>query len=507
MSVTLKCAACGAEVEFEALSPDIEEICPGCEVMVRYRKGDEQMAIPVSMNLPEKFAHVDLAAVADKSSLLVGRYKKQDGERSAAAGTDVVLANALASLANSIGHLEERLNRHERGAVIEEEVVEPIADPTHGDAHSSNGGSGSVPTNGAGADESHEVVQLEPEEEEEPKFRGKSKANPVGARVLVRREAAKVAHEFRREKHSQADWDDRAQPVHQNGFAWLMEHHPKLTVFVTLVFAVSLISATIMWMDDMFSHKSPKALNQEAPIHGTELGRLMADDPEAAMAETVARAYLNATSVEAALPFIYEADAIRDKFKRYYEPISEPGGYELSLKQRALGADGKPQFLYRVTVSGEKGRMLVVLPEGVMPKVYWEFFAEIGDMPWDGFLKSEPREPVEMRVWVYPGEQYFEGYQQTEWQSYVLHDSAESSRIIAYADRGAGEDWQISDALKNQPVQFNRHSAVMALVKLTYMAKIPNPAGGDQVIAEIKEVVDTSWLPERFRSKKPKKKK
>jgi hypothetical protein len=149
--------------------------------------------------------------------------------------------------------------------------------------------------------------------------------------------------------------------------------------------------------------------------------------------------------------------------------------------------------------------MLVVLLEGVMPKVYWEFFAEVGDLSWDGFLKSEPREPVEMRVWAYPEGHYVDGYLETEWQSYILHDYAENKQIIAYAPRGAGEDWRILDSLKNEPVQFNRHSAVMALVRLSYMAKILTAEGEEQVIAEIKEVVATSWLPERFRSKKSQK--
>jgi hypothetical protein len=502
MSVTLKCAACGAEVEFEALSPAMEEICPGCAVKVRYREGDEQMAIPVSMNLPEEFTHVNLAAVADKSSLLVGRYKKQAAELTGV-GTDVVLANALETLANTIGRLEERLGKHERGGVNEDGSEESTAEPAQGNGDANDGTEGSSNRGDAGE---RGVVQLEPEgDEAEPKFRGKSKANPVGAQVLVRREAAKEAHKFRREKHTQADWDDQAQPDHQNGFAWLMGHYPKTTVFVTLLFAVSLITATIMWMDDMFTNKPPVANDLRSPLLGMELGKLMADDPEAAMAETVARAYLNATSVKAASPFIYESEAIQEKFKRYYQALSAPGNYDLNLKHRALGSDGEAQFLYRVTVPGEKARMLVVLLEGVMPKVYWEFFAEVGDLSWDGFLKSEPREPVEMRVWAYPESHYGNGYLETEWQSYILHDYAENKKIIAYAPRGAGEDWRILDSLKNEPVQFNRHSAVMALVKLAYMAKIPTSEGDERVIAEIKEVVATSWLPERFRSKKSQK--
>lgn len=501
MSVILKCAACGAEVEFEELSPTIEKTCPGCEVQVRYRKGDEQMAIPVSMNLPEEFTHVDLSAVADKSSLLVGRYKKPALAPSAGASTEVILAKALETLAHSIGHLEERLSKHEQGgaAVTGERAEEnPSVEPAAGNGNGHSNGVVAVAKNGS-EEEGGEVVQLEPEEQhEEEKFRGKSKADPVGARVLVRREAAKEAHEFRREKHTQADWDEMARPDdRRSGFAWLMESYPKTTVLVSLLFVAGLITTTILWMDDLFTTQSETPEPNFPGIQGTELGKMMADDPEAALAETVARAYLNATSAKAAQPFVWESERIVEKFEKYYRPIPSPGSYDLILKQRALGPDGKPQFLFRVSSVGEKARMMLVLPEGVMPKVFWEHFAEIGDVSWDDFFKAKPQQSVEMRVWVHPVEKYIDGYGKDDWQSYMLHDYAESRKILAYAKRGLGQDWKIADALKNDPVNFNRHDAVMSLLELIYMTEFKFEEESGAVV-EIKDVIATSWLPARF---------
>ena len=94
MSVTLRCAACGADVEFEKLSTTMEETCPGCQVKVRYRECDKQMAIPVSMSLPEEFAHVDLSSVADKSSLLIGRFKKTTEESEASDNVELMLTTS-----------------------------------------------------------------------------------------------------------------------------------------------------------------------------------------------------------------------------------------------------------------------------------------------------------------------------------------------------------------------------------------------------------------------------
>ncbi len=475
----------------------VEETCPGCQVKVRYRECDKQMAIPVSMNLPEEFAPVDLSSVADKSSLLVGRYRKPSEESEGGGNVELMLAKALESLAQSIGHLDDRLTRQEQGSEQGEEKAD-AEDPAPANGPAQEEGLKVVVSNG-GSEES-EVVQLQAEEK--AKFGEDGKANPVEARVLVRREAAKAAHAFQREKHTQGDWDERAAPAsRQVGFSWLMDNYPKSTVVVTTTLVAGLIAATIFWMEDLIAgRQSGKELNIVAP-EGTSLSRLMADDPEAAMAETVARGYLNATSAKAALPFVWGSEAIRDKFERYFKPLSQPDSYELKLQDRGEGKDGKATFLYRVNLPGEKARRLLVLPEGAMPKVFWEFFEEVGDVSWADFLKRKTQNTAEMRVWLYPVEKYIEGYEADKWRSYMLHDYAEKHRILAYAPRDKGDDWQISDALRNEPVSFNRHEAVMALLKLTYKSefKIEDSTGA---VAEIEDVMATSWLPEGFRGKR-----
>lgn len=489
MSVTLRCAACGADVEFEKLSTTMEETCPGCQVKVRYRECDKQMAIPVSMSLPEEFAHVDLSSVADKSSLLIGRFKKTTEESEASDNVELMLTRVLKSVAHSIVSLDERLSRHEQGEAVTSPAKEGDADTDGSDPGIGNGVK-VVMNEGKGAGEDGGIVHLKPEE------KGKrGKANPVAARVLVRREAAKAAREFGREKRGEEDWDERAGPANRPvGFTWLMANYPKGTILVTSVMVAVLVAVCILWMEGLVSgRRAGKELTLAEP-EGTPLSQLMVDDPEAAMAETVARAYLNATSAKAALPFVWGSDSIEEKFERFFRPLSQPGAYELSLKDRVMGEGGKPQFLYRVGLSGEKARSLLVLPEGVMPKVFWEFFEEVGDLPWPEFFSKRPESPIEMRVWLYPVEQYIDGYDKEKWQSYMLHDYAEKHKILAYAPRDLGDDWQISAALRDEPVNFNRHQAVMALLKLTYRSEFQT---GEEsgVVAEIDDVLATSWLP------------
>ena len=274
MSITLKCAACGAEVEFEELSSMVEETCPGCLVKVRYRECDEQMAIPVSMSLPEEFAHVDLSSVAGKSSLLVGRYKKTTEESENGSSVELVLAKALASLADSIGHLDERLTRHEQGGgIVREEKEREVETESAEEAPDRVNETGGPQANGVkvvmgksnGKAEDGEIVHLEAEEKD--KFSGNGKANPVDARVLVRREAARAAHEFRREKHTQGDWDERSGPADRAGFSWLMSHYPKTTVAGSMMLVGVLITVTIFWLEGLIADRSA---NEELSLAAPE---------------------------------------------------------------------------------------------------------------------------------------------------------------------------------------------------------------------------------------------
>ena len=487
----------------------VEETCPGCLVKVRYRECDEQMAIPVSMSLPEEFAHVDLSSVADKSSLLVGRYKKTTEEPGNESSVELVLAKALEALAHSIGHLDERLTRHEQGGLPgpDDKQEGAAGEAASGGSHSAGEKEGShanevkvVTDKGHGEAEDAEIVQLEPDEK--GKFGANGKANPLDARVLVRREAARAAHAFRREKHTQGDWDERAGPADRAGFSWLMSNYPKVTIAVSMVLAGVLITVTILWMEGLVADRRASEEMSLPVAEGPELSsKLKENDPQLYEAEQAVRGYLNATSARTALPFVWGSEAISDKFERYFQPLSQPGSYELSLRQRVIGEDGKPQFFYRVGLPGEQDRMLLVLHEGTAAKVFWEFFEEVGDVSWPGFVNERPAGPVEMRVWLYPVEQYVSGYDKTKWKSYMLHDYAEKHKVLAYASRGLGEDWQISDALRNEALSFQRHEAVMALLKLTYKSEF-KIGEASVAVAEISDVVATSWLPEGFRAER-----
>lgn len=443
------------------------------------------MAIPVGMVLPEKFSQIDLKSLSKQSEVLIERYRKQPSASAAplsGSSVDATLAKALESLAHTIGHLDERLARQERKAGGEPEVVEDEALP--------EGGS---PAGGEAAQQENpdeEVLQLNAEEK-------KQKAEPLKASVLVRREAAQEAHKFQRRKQSEVDHRGREQ-VERGFFQTLMEKAPKTTMFVSLLFVVGLTGGMIWWMSP--SYQAGERVTLIEPTKKTALGQLWDDDPEAGHAEAIAKAYLNATSPKAAAPFVYESEALGEKFTRLYRPISTPEDYEIELKSRMRVADGEGSvFAYRVTTGDGESRMLVVVPEGKMPKVFWEFFAEVGDMSWDQFMEERPAEPTAMRVWLEPSNEYFSPYNPDRWTAFIAHDYEDSFTLHAFVERGTGVEWKLKNALETEPRKFGRRNAIMAHLKLTFMSELDQVQGARIFVAEIKEVMATDWLPERFR--------
>ena len=133
-----------------------------------------------------------------------------------------------------------------------------------------------------------------------------------------------------------------------------------------------------------------------------------------------------------------------------------------------------------------------------MPKVFWEFFAEVGDYSWEEFMKVRSSEPAKMRVWAFKGSVYPTPYNDKDWQCYILHDYTESHVVYGYAKRGEGADWRLSHGLETKPVKFGRRLEVMAQVVMTFMSEVPTKEGDPLTVVEIKEVPVVSWLPEQF---------
>lgn len=514
MEVLLKCAACGTEVVFADDSYDSEATCPECAVHLRRRQGDESMAIPVGMVLPDKFAPLDLNSLSKQSEVLIERYRKTPGGGAASASVgstggvvDATLAKALESLANTIGHLDKRLSRHEER--LAQLPLGPVSEPEVDVFEQGLNSDPIVESNGHSSVEDlpEELSEVQPlpvptlqvKLEEELELDAEDhRAEPLRATVLVRREAAREAHNHRREKQKTVDHRGREQ-VEDGLFATLMERYPKSTVFISLLCVVGLTVGVILWMDPSL-RKKPGPVTMLEPTKTSSLGKLWANDPEAGHAEAIAKAFLNSTSAKSARPFVFESDELGEQFDELYKPISSPGDYELEFRSRSSASNGEGSiFAYRVKLKGGKSRTLVTLPEGKMPKVYWQFFEEIGDMSWDRFMLDRPANPVSMKVWVEPANNYFASYGADGWSSYIIHDSANDHVLYAFVERNSGVDWKLKKGLETDSRKFGRRTALMAQLNLTFISELTDVQENRVFVAEIKAVEATDWLPLRFR--------
>jgi len=399
-------------------------------------------------------------------------------------------------LANAVARLENRLDPPSEEAVVDAEktVVYPRMgrenlrrEPGGVEATSGmNGAASPVGSNGHASGE--DVVQLSEQEHS-------GKAIPLEARLLVRREAAAEAHHFERKSQSSYDHRGREQ-IKTNWFSTMMEKHPVITVFCTLVPTLALVGYVIYWMylDSVLDGPKPAT----APLQKGDMAQRWEDDPAAATAELVARLFLTAPSAKEAKDVVYQYEKIAEKFDELFEPVQNPGDYELTPKGQQIMGDGTKVYAFRVYAKGQEPRTLVVLPEGKMPKVHWEFFAEVGDMSWEEFMAQRPAESVMLRTFVQEGFVYTSGYTAEEWQCYLLHDRTKRHVVYGYARKNSGEDWNLNNELKSNPLKIGRFLGIRAQLELAFMAEVEQAEEERIYITEIKGVTSTNWLPERF---------
>ncbi|WP_411846524.1 hypothetical protein AAFN60_02600 [Roseibacillus persicicus] len=477
MSVNLKCAACGHQVPFQDGDLTTEAICPGCEVLLRRRGEGDQMAIPVSMALPEQFEPADLGRVPKHSQELIHRYQKSGNLRAVKSGdpladSNLVLAQAIERLAHAIESGGESPFIPENHAPVPEEggpqaTHNPVAlaEAKNGipvlSEKASNGKTTNVDENG--------------------------RALPVGAPVLVRREAAAQAHRFQRQTQAATD----IKGPRQTAVAKWVDNHPIFMMMSGLTLLIALVVMTTLLMNGWFSTDDENLVPTSAMA-----GEQLANDPDFSHAEKEARGFLNAIALNPARPYIFRANAIGPKLDRFYEPIPDPANYELELKGRQRTGN-RAVYFYHVT-SGDATQPLVVLQEDSTFKVFWEFGACVGDISWKSFVEDEPSTPVLMRAFLRPDAIYDSAHPEEVWSSWFAEDWDGSYSARVFAKRGSPEDRRLQAAYQEHPVVRSGTNWVMAQVRLSHLGTAVDGIHGAYESAEVTEVPLGSWLPEEF---------
>lgn len=475
MSVNLKCAACGHQVPFQDGDLMTEAICPGCEVLLRRRGEGDQMAIPVSMALPDQFEPADLGRVPKHSQELIHRYQKNIVNRITKTGdplsdSNLMLAQAIERLAMAIeskgegsakGEGLELLNGH---SIATDGVPKPVEDYEEVpvlNGHPKNGKSTSVDENG--------------------------RALPVGAPVLVRREAAAEAHRFQRQTQGATD----IKGPRQSALSKWIDKHPIFMMLSGLALLITLVVMTTLLMNGWFSTSEEDMVATSAMA-----GEGWSEDPDFGHAEKEARGFLNAVALNPARPYIFRANTIGPKLERFFLPLPNPADYQLELKGRQK-MENRSVYYYHVTC-GDLTQPLVVLQEEEIFKVFWEFGACIGDISWKSFVDDEPKTPVLMRAFLRPDTIYDTAHPSDKWSSWLAEDWDGSHSARVFAKRGSPEDRRLQSAHKEHPVVRSGTNWVMAQVRLKHLGTAVDRLEGAYESAEVLEVPLGSWLPEEF---------
>lgn len=489
MSVFLKCAACGYQVPFQDGDMATEAICPGCEVMLRRRSMADLMAIPVSMALPDSFLPADLGRVPKHSRELIHRYKT--GGESAAqdprSESNVVLAKAIERLAlaleGSSGAVPQA-SPADLSGLLATLSKQGIPDTAINSILEKLGGPEALHSS------AEEVLVLSGQKSGTGKSTSvdaNGRALPVIAPVLVRREAAAEAHRYRRE--NQATTDIKGQ--RQSGIAEWVEKHPVVMMSTGLFFLIALVVMTTMVMSGGFDKPDENAADSSVMMGDTN-----AEGPDFNHAEREARGFLNAVSLNAAKPYIYQSSRISEKLETFYEPLEDPGNYTLEFRSRQRNGD-RAAYYYQVE-SGDKIQPIIVLQERDSFKVFWEFGACVGDLSWPAFLESEPSRPVLMRAFLKPENINDPLHPAEEWSSWRAQDWDGSNSMRVYCKRGSPEERRLSSALREFPVVRDSANWVMAQVTLKHLRSISGKGADLLESAEVYQVPLGSWLPKEF---------
>ncbi|MEM9079830.1 MAG: hypothetical protein AAGC74_03965 [Verrucomicrobiota bacterium] len=506
MPVLLKCAACGTSVPFEANDPDAEAICPSCEVLLRRRSIEDVMAIPVSMELPEQFEHADLQQMPKQSEVLVNRYQK-NGHNHLTKVEDPGIESNLA-IARAIERLALAIegNRDSVTSDLLREGVKELGLEVSSKANG-NGKNGhhadviSEPLPSPSVDSGMEKATVLFHEEEDYE-RGSETVLPNGTRldermgplnspVLVRREAAEDFANFRR--NSQALTDEhaarKASPVAQ----WV-ERHPIFMLSCGLFLLLIFVVLTTVFMEDWMNPGE----NSEDGLVAVMQGEKWADEPDFRNAEREARGFLNAISLNAAKPYIFQAEKIEEQLELFYEPLPDPGSYELEFRGRRRDGE-RSVYFYQVTSSDQKSP-LVVLQERDVFKVFWEFSAGVGEMTWDALLEIEPTESILMRAFIANDDVFGGAHPREEWSSWLVEDWDGANRVRAYTRIDSPADRRLKSAIRENAVQRKNEKWVMGQIMVRHLGLSIGDEDGAFDSVEITEVPLASWLPEEFES-------
>jgi hypothetical protein len=225
-----------------------------------------------------------------------------------------------------------------------------------------------------------------------------------------------------------------------------------------------------------------KPVDRPPPPPVKEPGRI--DAAFATEAESLARRFLSATTVDDMLGAVRNPEVAEARMRAFYPEgkIAAPG---LSQFNSANGAVTRGKFYSFPVITSdqvEKSLAFVETPQGL--RIDWESWVGWSEMPWQEFLSAKPAASHVFRVILAPVDYYNFGFSDdTKWQCYRLESPDREHAVYGYVER----DSRLDVKLRPSPGE----PSVLMTLALKFP---PDSKSGTQV--EIERLVSEGWVEE-----------
>ena len=213
-----------------------------------------------------------------------------------------------------------------------------------------------------------------------------------------------------------------------------------------------------------------------------ETTKVLGDVEFAALAEPMARKFLEAKSIDEILPLVRNPLVAEPRMKTLYPDRSTPpvGLDQFNTDSEIVHEGEHLTVKVRTKNFDERNLTFFNTPDGL--KIDWESWVTWSEMPWKDFLAKKPVEPAVFRVTLSQQEYYNIGFtDDSKWQSYQLSCPGQEKSIYGYVERNSALDQQL------------RPPSDVKLTDLTLKLRFPANARSDNQVL-IEGIVSESWV-------------
>jgi hypothetical protein len=172
-----------------------------------------------------------------------------------------------------------------------------------------------------------------------------------------------------------------------------------------------------------------------------------------AEAETLAKRFLDATTIDELLPIVRHPDITGPRIRAFHpDGTLEPAGmsaFNINAELVPVGSGYTVQL--RTGEYAEKSMALFPTPDGA--KIDWESWVGWSEMPWADFIRTRPTEAKLFRVMLGPVDYYnFNFTDDRKWRSYRLVSPDGEHSLYAYVELDSVLDARLRPSPDNKQI-------------------------------------------------------